>query len=114
MFSLMVVLMSMIASTPAGAKTDANSLKKMVPTNIVIKQTTQFNDGRTITLYYKKSGNICEVYSPDNVKAYNLDDATKIKSTHFEVVSNVEGTRYRKATVAVVAKIIKQMVNQFL
>ena len=110
----MIVLMSMIPSTPASAKTDKNAVKKMVPTNIVVKQTTTFNDGRTLTIYYKKSGMQCEVYSPCNAKDYDVSDAAKIKSTNFEVVDKVEGKLYRKASVSEVAGVIKKLVNQYL
>lgn len=68
LMTLMVVLMSMMTSTLASAKTDKNSVKKMVPQNNVVKQTTEFNDGRTLTIYYKKSGMQCEVYSPCDAK----------------------------------------------
>lgn len=114
LLSLMIVLMSMIPSTPASAKTDKNAVKKMVPTNIVVKQTTTFNDGRTLTIYYKKSGMQCEVYSPCNAKDYDVADAAKIKSTNFEVVDKTEGKLYRKASVSEVSGIIKKLVNQYL
>ncbi|MBR6015593.1 MAG: hypothetical protein IK067_00490 [Prevotella sp.] len=112
--SLMVVLMSMMASTPCSAKTATKSVKKQVPTNIVVKQTTCFNDGRTLILYYKKSGAKCEVYSPCDVNDFNVNDASKIKSTNFEVVDKVEGKLYRKASVDEVTKIIKKLVHQYL
>ena len=134
--SLMVVLMSIMASAPCSAKTEivretakfayecssvgslSKSNKKNVAnhvlTNIVVKQTTKFNDGRTLTIYYKKNGLQCEVYSPSNVSDYNLSDASKIKSSNFEVVDKVEGTLYRKASVSEVTRIIKNLVNKYL
>jgi len=114
LLSLMIVLMSMITSTPASAKTDKSDVKKTMPTNIVVKQTTTFNDGRTLTIYYKKSGTQCEVYSPCNAKDYDVADAAKIKSTNFEVVDKTEGKLYRKATIGEVVGIIKKLVNQYL
>ena len=113
-FSLMIVLMSMMVSTPAVAKNSKNDVKKMVPTNIVVKQTTKFNDGRTLTIYYKKQGTNYEVYSPCNADDYDVSDASKIKSTNFEVVNKVEGKLYRKGTFAEMISIIKQLVNQYL
>ena len=98
LLSLMIVLMSMITSTPASAKTDKSDVKKTVPTNIVVKQTTTFN----------------EVYSPCNAKDYEVADAAKIKSTNFEVVDKTEGKLYRKATIGEVVGIIKKLVNQYL
>ena len=114
MITLMVVLMSMMTSTPASAKTDKKSVMEQVPANIVVKQTTQFNDGRTLTIYYKKSGTQCEVYSPCNADDYNVNDASKIKSTNFEVVDKVEGKLYKKASVGEVTKIVKRLVNKYL
>ena len=132
----MIVLMSMMASTPVSAKTaieretcklayecsSVSSLSKsnkknvtdQVPANIVLKQTTHFNDGRTLTIYYKKSGTKCEVYSPCNAKDYKVNDASKIKSTNFEVVDKAEGKLYKKASIGEVTRLIKRLVNQYL
>ena len=112
--SLMIVLMSMMASTPVSAKTNKKSVKDQVPANIVVKQTTQFDDGRTLTVYYKKSGTQCEVYSPCNADDYNVSDASKVKSTNFEVVDKVEGKLYKKASVGEVTRFIKRLVNKYL
>ena len=112
--SLMIALMSVMASTPASAKTDKNSVKNLMPSSIVVKQTTKFNDGRTLTIYYKKSGAQCEVYSPCNANDYDVTDAAKIKSTNFEVVDRVEGKLYRKASIGEVTKLFKRLVNQYL
>ena len=114
LLSLVIVLMSMMASTPVSAKSNKKSVKDKVPTNIVVKQTTHFNDGRTLTIYYKKSGTQCEVYSPCNANDYNLADASKIKSTNFEVVEGVEGKLYKKASVGEVTRLIRRLVNQYL
>ena len=112
--SLMIVLMSMVASTPVSAKSNKKNVKDLIPTNIVVKQTTQFNDGRTLTIYYKKSGMQCEVYSPCNANDYNVSDASKIKSTNFEVVDKVEGKLYKRASIGEVTRLIKRLVNQYL
>ena len=113
--SLILVLMSIVASTPASATTgNKNKVKELVPTNIIVKQTTQFTDGRTLVVYYKKLGQQCEVYSPCNEQDYAVADASKVKSTNFEVVDKVDGKLYRKATVGEVMKIVKRLVNQYL
>ena len=112
--TLMVVLMSMMASTPVSAKSNKKSVTDQVPTNLVVKQTTHFSDGRTLTIYYKKSGTQCEVYSPCDADDYSVSDASKIKSTNFEVVDKVEGKLYRKASITEVTRIIKRLVNQYL
>lgn len=110
----MIALMSVIASTPADAKNSRNDLKKNIPTNLIVKQTTQFSDGRTLVIYYKKQGMNCEVYSPCNANDYKVSDATKIKSTNFEVVDKVEGKLYRKASLGEATRFIRQLVNQYL
>lgn len=104
----------MMVSTPVSAKSNKKDLTGQVPTNIVVKQTTQFNDGRTLTIYYKKNGTQCEVYSPCNADDYNVSDASKIKSTKFEVVDKVEGKLYKKASIGEVTRLIKRLVNKYL
>ena len=54
------------------------------------------------------------MYSPCNVGDYNVGDASKIKSTNFEVVDKVKGKLYRKASVGEVTKLIKRLVTQYL
>ena len=112
--TLMVVLMSVMASTPVSAKSNKSELKKSVLTNLIVKQTTVFNDGRTLVVYYKKQGASCEVYSPCSAKDYNVSDTSKIKSTNFEVVDEVEGKLYKKASLGEVTRFIKRMVNKYL
>ena len=110
----MIALMCVMTSTSAVAKNSMSELKKNVPANLIVKQTTQFNDGRTLTIYYKKSGMQCEVYSPCNADDYDVSDASKIKSTNFEVVDKVEGKLYKKASVGEAARLIKRLVNKYL
>ncbi len=118
--TLMIALMSVIVSTPTCAKTDktqpkvVSELRKNVPTNMIVKQTTQFSDGRTLVIFYKKQGLNCEVYSPCDANDYSVSDASKIKSTSFEIVNKVEGKLYKKASLGEVTRYIKQMVNQYL
>ena len=114
MISLVVTLMSVMTSTPVSAKVDKNDLKKNVPANLIVKQTTKFTDGRTLIVYFKKEGTTCEVYSPCDSKDYSLDDASKIKSTNFEVVDKVEGKLFKRASVGEITKFIKRMVNRYL
>ena len=111
--SLILALMSVMVSMPASATT-GNEVKKMVQQDIIVKQTTQFSDVRILTLYYKKQGNLCEVYSPCNEKDYGGNDAKKIRSTNFEVVDKVEGKLYRKATVGEVLRVLKKLVNSYV
>ena len=114
MITLVITLMSVMASTPVSAKTVKNDLKKNIPTNLIVKQTTKFTDGRTLIVYFKKEGTTCEAYSPCDSKDYSLDDASKIKSTNFEVVDKVEGKLFKRASVGEITKFIKRMVNRYL
>ena len=113
-FALAIALMSVFMPTPVSAKSNKSELKKSIPTNLIVKQTTQFSDGRTLVIYYKKQGMNCEVYSPCSADDYSVSDASKIKSTNFEVVDKVEGKLYKKASVGEVTGIIKKLVNQYL
>ena len=111
----MIALMSVMVSTPAGAKTNKKqTLVEQIPTSIVIKQTTKFNDGRMLVIYYKKEGFQCEVYSPCDAEEYDVSDVSKIKSTIFELTDRVEGKLYRKASIGEVARIAKRLVNKYL
>jgi len=112
--SLVIVLMSMMASTPVSAKSDKSEVSKMVPKNIVVKQTTRFSDGRTLVIYYQKEGTGCAVYSPCDADDYSLSDASKIKSTDFEVVNQVEGKLYKRASIGELTRLIKKLVNKYL
>lgn len=112
--TLMITLMSVMASTLVSAKSNKKTVTSQVPINIVVKQTTHFNDGRTLTIYYKKQGMNCEVYSPCSADDYSVSDASKIKSTNFEVVDKVEGKLYKKASIGEVTRLIKRLVNKYL
>ncbi len=112
--TMMLMLMSMIASMPASASTTKKEVNKVLPENIIVKQSTRFNDGRVLTLYYKKRGQQCEIYSPCKDKDYVMSDASKIKSTNFEIVEKTEGKLLRKATLAEVLKIAKELLAQYL
>ena len=80
--TLMIALMSVMASTPVSAKSNKSELKKSIPTNLIVKQTTQFSDGRTLVIYYKKQGMNCEVYSPCNADDYSNDHVRKSVSDY--------------------------------
>ncbi len=133
-FTLMIALMSVMTSTPCSAKTaieretcmtekelpsacgltetNQDNVNKQVPSNLIVKQTTLFKDGRTLVVYYKKQGSRCEVYSPCNANDYNMNDVSKVKSTNFEVVDKVEGKLYKKSTIDEVTRFFKQMLKQ--
>ncbi len=114
MLLLMLVLMSMTASVQAAAQSSKSQAGSALPTNIIIKQTTQFDDGRTLVLFYKKQGNQCEVYSTSDVKSYSEADLRHVKSTNVEIADHTEGKLVRRATLAEVRRLVKQLVNRFL
>lgn len=96
---LSIALMSAVASAPASAKTGTetastiveNTLKFNIPVNLIVKQTITFTDGKSITVFYQKEGNICRLYSTVDVTKYSESDLNRIKSTNFELSDHVEG-----------------------
>ena len=114
MLLLMVMLMSVITSASAATTNGKSDVNKVVPTNIIVKQTTTFDDGRTLVLYYKKEGSQCEVYSTSDIKGYSEKDLKHVQATNVEVVGKTEGRLVRQATVDEVARVIKQLLTQYL
>ena len=110
--TLVLALMSVMVSVPASAST-GNNVKDMMPAGIIVKQITHFNDGRTLTLYFKKQGSQCEIYSPCNVKDFIQSDIKKVQSTNFEVVDRTEGKLYQKTTTGEVMRVLNQMISQY-
>lgn len=112
---MMTVLMSMSASAFAGTITDMASKNKTekvnVPSNIVIKQTITFDDGKTIEVFYEKKGEDCKLYSKTDVSKFGASDLLSIKSTNFEKTDHVEGkcyaTRIVKALIAMARSFLK-------
>lgn len=92
---MIAMLMSCSISTFASTKTNGNmatySPKFEFPTNIIIKQTITFKDGNTVTVYYQKTGDVCKVFSKNDITKYTEDDINRIKSTNIEVTDSVEG-----------------------
>ena len=115
---LITMLMSMSTSafaattTSKECKIDLSSL--VVPTNITVKQTITFKDGKTIELYYQKKGDVCKLYSTTDVTKYKESDLSMIKSTNFEFVDKVEGkcyiTRKTNDVIAFAKSVLKQLV----
>lgn len=97
---LMSISISAFAGTTTSKVKNHKSEKVSVPANIIIKQEVTFTDGKTIELFYKKTGNDCKVYSTENLNKYGLSDLMRIKSTNFERVDHVEGKCYASKTVS--------------
>ncbi|MBR6181486.1 MAG: hypothetical protein IKR05_11665 [Prevotella sp.] len=109
--SLVLALMSVMVSMPSSASTGKN-VDGNEPENIIVKQTTHFNDGRTLVIYYKKLGEQCEIYSTSDLNAYTKVDLKKVQSTNFEMVDKVAGKLYKKTTMDEVMGVLKQIVNR--
>ena len=115
---LITVLMSMSTSafaattTSTDSKIDLSSI--VVPTNITVKQTITFKDGKTIELYYQKKGDVCKLYSTTDVTKYKESDLSRIKSTNFEIVDKVEGKCYITRKTSDVIAFAKSVLKQFV
>ena len=115
---LMTVLMSMSTSAFAATTTSTESkidlTSFVIPTNITVKQTITFKNGKTIALYYQKKGDVCKLYSTTDVTKYKESDLGKIQSTNFEFVDKVEGkcyiTRKTNDVIAFAKSVLKQLV----
>lgn len=115
---MIAVLMSISLSSFAGTTTSTecnNDLAGIViPTNITVKQTVTFKDGKIIELYYQKKGDVCKLYSTTDVTKYKESDLGKIKSTNIEFVDKVEGkcyiTRKTNDVIAFAKSVLKQLV----
>lgn len=114
----MTVLMSMSTSAFAATTTSTESKNDLtsfvIPTNITVKQTITFKNGKTIALYYQKKGDVCKLYSTTDVTKYKESDLGKIQSTNFEFVDKVEGkcyiTRKTNDVIAFAKSVLKQLV----
>ncbi|MDE6835735.1 MAG: hypothetical protein K2J03_02125 [Muribaculaceae bacterium] len=100
------------ASKPNPSKT--TSITSMIPSCLVVEQTVTLDSGKTVTVYYKKSGNICELYSAADLKGYNMNDLLSMTSTNLRLVSAPKGKLVYKTTMAQACNIIKSLVNTFL
>lgn len=115
---LMVMLMSIstsaLASTTTSIEIKNNLTGIVIPTNITVKQTITFKDGKIIELYFQKQGDVCKLYSTTDVTKYKESDLSKIKATSFEFVDKVEGkchiTRKTNDVIAFAKSILKQLV----
>lgn len=117
-----IILLSSFVSAPsanaAESKTSSSagekSLLAMMPSFIIIEQTAKLNDGRSVTLYYKKDGDFCEVYSESSLKGLSEKDLLKLESSEFRIVTSANGKCVHRTTVAEARKYIKQIVNKYL
>lgn len=115
---LITVFMSMSTSAFAATTTSTESKNDLtgfvIPTNITVKQTVTFKDGKIIELYYQKKDDVCKLYSTTDVMKYKESDLSRIKSTNFEFVDKVEGkcyiTRKTNDVIAFAKSVLKQLI----
>lgn len=96
---LSIALMSAFAAATASATTgnenvsvySEKAIEIDIPANLIVKQTITFTDGKTVTVYYQKEGNVCRLYSNVDVTKYTEQDLNRIKSTSFEISDRVKG-----------------------
>ncbi|MDE7109028.1 MAG: hypothetical protein K2O49_03550 [Muribaculaceae bacterium] len=103
MMTVIISVATLFVAPSANAATrqaPESSLLTLVPDVMVIEQTATLSNGNTVTIYYKKNGNICEVYSDNDLKGYNVNDLVSLQATSFRVVSQPKGKLLYKTTVA--------------
>ena len=96
---LMSISLSSFAGTTTSTVSNTKTEKVSVPTNLIVKQTITFDDGKTIAVFYEKKGNDCKLYSKTDISKYGVTDLYRIKSTNFEKADHVEGKCYVSKTV---------------
>lgn len=110
------MLMSFGTSTFAGTTTENNKVdnspKFSIPVNIIIKQTITFDDGKSITVFYQKEGDVCKLYSNTDVTKYKDNDLGRIKSTNFELTDHTEGKCLMTKKTSDVIKLAKSLINK--
>lgn len=105
------------ASAMAAPKAESKSSGKiaaMLPSQIVLEQTATLANGKTVTIYYKKSGSVCEIYSYSDLRGYGINDILSLSATNFRVVSSPKGKLLYKTTLSKAGKIVKSIVNTYL
>ena len=119
---LIVILIAMLMSMSASAfAVTTNSTENqidftsiVVPTNITVKQTITFKDGKSIELYYQKQGDVCKLYATADVAKYKESDLNRIKSTNFELADKVEGKCYITRKTSDVIAFAKSVLKKFV
>lgn len=101
-------------AAPKAQSKSTSSIAAMLPTQLVVEQTATLANGKTVTIYYKKSGNMCEVYSDADLRGYGINDVISLSATNFRVVSAPKGKLLYKTTMSNAGKIVKSIVNTYL
>ena len=101
-------------AAPKAQSKSTSSIATMLPTQIVVEQTATLGNGKTVIIYYKKAGNMCEVYSDADLRGYGINDVISLSATNFRVVSAPKGKLIYKTSLSNAGKIVKSIVNTYL
>ena len=105
--AFIALLSPMTAVAASTDKQPVSSLLAAIPTELVVKQIATLNDGKEVTIYYKKVGDFCEIYSDNNLKGYTENDLLKLTSTSFSFATEVKGDRIFRCSIEKALKIFK-------
>ena len=102
------------ATTGKASSDLVENIWKSLPETLVVKQVATLGDGRAITIFYKKAGNQCEVYSSDDISGFSINDLTGLKKSDFTIAASVKGKMIYTAPVSKVRQIVKKAVIRYL
>ena len=119
MMTVVITLVGLLTSPAANAATpsiepSSSKLLSMMPKEIIVEQTVTLSSGKNVTVYYKKSGNNCELFSEDNLSGYDVNDLLALQTTSFRVVAEPKGELIYRTTVGSATNLIKRLVNTYL
>lgn len=122
-FALVLAVVALVSAPSASAAKTSDSTKSSNPVEqlwnalpdvLIVKQTATLNNGKSVTIYYKKAGNQCEVYTPSDITGLNVDDLTNLEKSDFSIATSTEGRKVYTAPFSTVRKIVKRAVNSYL
>lgn len=119
MISVIISAVALFATPSANAAIPVNhdtrtSLLSMIPDVLIVEQTATLGNGQTVTIFYKKSGNSCQIFSESDLKGYTINDLVSLQATSFRIVSQPKGRCVYQTTIQKAGKIIKSLVNTYL
>lgn len=117
MIAMTISLTGFNSSAAPTEKTSSNLVENIwrsLPETLVVKQVATLTDGHTITVFYKKAGNLCEIYTNDDLSGISVNDLSDVKESDFAITTSVKGRKIYSAPVSTVRKIIKKAVIQYL
>ena len=99
------------AAEPVSELKAITSLISSVPRSIVVEQTVVLgNNGKTVTLFYQKEGDVYEVYTESNLSGYDIGDFVASQSSTFRVVKSPKGKLVYKTNKAKVGRLLRDAI----